>query len=246
MMHVMDQWYFNDSGQQRGPVGSDEIRSLLAKGSLQTDTLLWTEGMTEWKPAGEISAFQASPYAPPISNDLPEADWSGYEASGSQIRPWVRYWARTFDYLTFCMLVGVAAVIIWPEIEEMNDTLLGVLLLVLYNFVEPLMLSTIGTTPFKALLRIRVRNNDGSKPSYFNALSRTFSVWIRGQGLGIPIAALVTSIMSYSRLSNDGITSWDQSGGFTVSHQTIQWWRWLVLFLIPVGFVALIIVGSEV
>ncbi|OYV07383.1 MAG: hypothetical protein CFE26_01265 [Verrucomicrobiales bacterium VVV1] len=140
----------------------------------------------------------------------------------------------------------MVGMLIWPEIEEMNDTLLGVLLLGFYNFVEPLMLSTIGTTPFKALLRIRVRNNDGSKLSYFNALSRTFSVWIRGQGLGIPIAALITSIMSYSRLSNDGITSWDQSGGFTVSHQTIQWWRWLVLILVPVGFVALIIVGSEV
>ncbi len=141
---------------------------------------------------------------------------------------------------------GGVGVLIWPEIEKMNDTLLGVVLLVLYNFVEPLMLATMGTTPFKALLRIRVRNDDGSKPSYFRALSRTFSVWLRGQGVGIPIAALVTSIMSYSRLKNEGITSWDQSGGFTVSHQTIQWWRWLVLLLLFVGFVALMVVGSEV
>lgn len=202
--------------------------------------------MSEWKPAGEISAFQASPYAPPISNDLPEADLSGYEASGSQIRPWARYWARSFDYLAFCLLVGAVGVFIWPEIDEMNDTLLGGVLLLLYNFVEPIMLSTIGTTPFKALLRIRVRNNDGSKPSYFGALSRTFSVWLRGQGVGIPVAALVTSIMSYSRLKNDGITSWDQSGGFTVSHQTIQWWRWLVLLFLFVGFVAMMVMESEV
>lgn len=241
----MDQWYFDDSGEQRGPVAGDEIRSLLATGKLKTGTLVWSEGMTEWKPAGLISRFQTSPYAPPSVVDSTEVDWSDHEPSGSQIRPWVRYWARTLDYLTFCFLIGGGLMIVWPAMEKINDTLLGALMLLLYNFVEPIMLTLWGTTPFKALLRIRVRNLDGSKPSYFRGISRCFSVWIRGHGLGIPLVALVTSIMSYNRLSNHGITSWDQEGGFTVSHQTIQWWRWLILIGLFVGFVALMAFGAK-
>lgn len=244
-MSIMQDWYYQDSGQQRGPVSSAEIRSLLAASALRSDSRVWTQGMDGWKPVGEVHEFQASPYATPASHALPEVDWNGYEPSGSQVRPWVRYWARTFDYLSFCMLVGIVGMFIWPEFEKMNDTLLGVLLLVVYNFLEPLMLSTLGATPFKALLRIRVRNVDGSKLSYFQALCRTFAVWIRGQGIGIPIAALVTSIMSYTRLTQDGITPWDQSGRFLVSHQVIEWWRWLILIALVAGFVALMVLGSE-
>lgn len=41
----MDQWHFDDSGQQRGPVTAEEIRSLLANCKIQPDTLVWSEGM---------------------------------------------------------------------------------------------------------------------------------------------------------------------------------------------------------
>ena len=134
---------------------------------------------------------------------------------------------------------------IWPQLAEMNDTLLGILLLLGYNFIEPAMLAGVGTTPFKALLGVRVRNNDGSKPTYFKALNRTFSVWLRGQGLGIPLFALFTGITSYNRLSRDGVTSWDRDGGYTVTHRTVTWWRWLLLIAISAGFVGLMVLGSE-
>ncbi|MEO5715951.1 MAG: RDD family protein [Luteolibacter sp.] len=225
----MSQWYYSESGQQRGPVTEDEIKSLLESRRIHPDTLVWTQGMPDWKAASSIDGLQVSPYAPPASDPTAAIDWSGYEPSGSQVRPWVRYWARTFDFLLFCVVLGGVVMAVWPKVGEMNDTFFGVLLLLGYNFVEPVMLSTIGNTPFKALLRVRVRNNDGTKPSYAKALRRTFAVWIRGQGLGIPLVALITGITSYSRLSNDGVTSWDQDGGFTVTHQTVAWWRWLLL-----------------
>ncbi len=242
----MEQWHFNDSGQQRGPVTAEEIRSLLATHKIQPDTLVWSEGMADWKPAGSISEFRISPYASPTSDPVEGIDWSGYTPSGSQVRPWVRYWARSFDFLLYAMVFGGIAIAIWPGIEEMNDTLLGIIALLFYNLVEPAMLAVVGTTPFKALLRVRVRNNDGTKPSYIRGLRRTVSVWIRGQGLGIPFVALITGITSYSRLSNNGITSWDQEGGFTVTHQTVAWWRWLILIGLFAGFISLMVLGSEV
>jgi GYF domain 2/RDD family len=241
----MEQWHFNDSGEQRGPVTAEEIRSLLENRKIQADTLVWSQGMADWKPAGSISEFQISPYAPPASDSADGIDWSGYVPSGSQARPWVRYWARTFDFLLYCLIFGGIAMAIWPQMAGMNDTLLGILALLGYNFVEPALLATVGTTPFKALLRVRVRNNDGTKLNYLRGLRRTFSVWIRGQGLGILLIAIFAGINSYRRLSQDGITGWDQDGGFTVTHQTVAWWRWLLLVALLAGFASLIVLGSE-
>ncbi len=242
----MEPWHYNDSGEQRGPVTAEEIKSLLASRTILAETLVWCEGMPDWKPANSIGEFQPSPYASPTFDSGNETDWSGYLPSGPQVRPWVRYWARIFDFLLFAVIFGAVGVVIWPEFEEMNDTLLGILLLLGYNFVEPMMFAAVGTTPFKALLRVRVRNNDGTKLSYQRALRRTFSVWLRGQGLGVPIIALFTSITSYNRLTRDSITWWDRDGGFTVTHQTVAWWRWLLLIALFVGFIALMVVGSEI
>ena len=242
----MELWHYNDSGEQRGPVTADEIKSLLASRKILADTLVWCDGMADWKPANSISEFQLSPYAPPAFDSGNETDWSSYLPSGPQVRPWVRYWARTFDFLLFALIFGGMATLIWPEFLEMNDTLVGVVLLLAYNFVEPVLLAAVGTTPFKALLRVRLRNNDGTKLNYHQALRRTFSVWLRGQGLGVPLIALFTSITSYSRLTRDSITAWDRDGGFAVTHQTVAWWRWLLLVAMFVCFIALMVVGSEV
>jgi hypothetical protein len=241
----MANWYFNDSGQQRGPIPEEELKSLLSSRKISPQSLVWSEGMAEWKSATEISELQPSPYAPPSSITDSVESWSGYTPSGPQIRPWVRYWARTSDSLLFCLIVGLIVPFVYPSFFELNDTLVGIVLLVFYNFVEPILLSTIGTTPFKALMGVRVRNGDGSKLSYPQALTRILTIWIRGQGLGIPIITLITHITSYSHLSNEGITPWDRQGNFIVSHQSVIWWRWLVLALFFVGFVGLMVLGSE-
>ena len=97
-----------------------------------------------------------------------------------------------------------------------------------------------GTTPGKALLNIRVRNEDRSKLSYGQGLARCFNVVVKGQGLGIPLIALVTHILAYNRLTSQGITSWDESGNHTVAHREISAWRVLIALLILIGAIALI------
>lgn len=240
----MEQWYYSESGTQRGPVGAAEIRTLLENGKLPSATLVWTDGMTRWLPASSLPGFQLSPYAPPTSETATDIDWSGWEPSGSQQRPWVRYWARTGDLALFCTAIGGIGIVVFPQLEEMGDAILGFILILIYNFIEPLLLATCGTTPFKALLNVRVRKNDGEKPGYVHGLGRTFSLWLRGQGAGIGLIALIAGIIAYRRLSEQGITSWDEIGGFTVSHRTIAWWRWLILVSFFGGFIGLVILGS--
>ena len=260
----MDQWYYSESGGQRGPVSRQQIGEMLASGVLEPATLVWTEGMPEWQAASAVPGLLAvkdaspsdpapdssaplSPYAPPAAAPAAagDVDWSGYVPSGPQTRPWVRYWARSFDYLLFSVIFGGAVAAFVPDVATMNDTLFGVLLLFAYNFAEPAMLSIFGATPFKALLCIRVRNADGTKLSYPQGLRRTISLWVNGQGLGIPLVQFITCLYAYNKLNNDGITSWDKAGPFTVSHQTIPWWRWLLAIAALVGFVTLIAMGTE-
>jgi uncharacterized RDD family membrane protein YckC len=260
----MHPWYYAEAGQQRGPIPKEDLQSKLGAGTLEPDALVWSEGMTEWTPANSVAGLwvpspqpalppqasvshkaPVSPYAPPAAAPLEEVDWSGFVPDGPQIRPWVRYFARTLDFIIFFLVFGAVAAGIFPELTEMHDTLIWMIFLGFYNLYEPAMLAIFGATPFKALLRVRVRNNDGSKLSYGQGLRRTLSVWFVGQGLGIPIAALITHIHAYNRLTGQGITSWDRSGNFTVSHRPVQWWRWLFVTGVIAGIIALVVVSNE-
>lgn len=174
-----------------------------------------------------------------------DISWEDHTPSGPQRRPWVRYWSRTTEYLLVMILGGVVIGIIRPElIETTPETLLGVIFLGVFRLYEAAMFAAFGTTPLKALFRIRVRRADGRKLSFMDALGRSLRVWLMGEGLGIPLVSLVTHISAYSRLTRDGITSWDRSSGFVVTHQEIEWWRWLVWLGLTAGILSLIVLGN--
>jgi RDD family len=162
------------------------------------------------------------------------------EASGPQSRPWVRWAARMFDFYLFAFLVGVVLGLIDASaIDKIPDRVLGIILMAVYVFIEPLMLVSWGTTPGKALLKIRLRRQNEGMLSYSQALSRSFNVWIYGLGLGIPLVSLVTLCQSYQGLTQDGITRWDRQGNFSVSHDIIGPVRIAILVLVLGGFLAL-------
>jgi len=50
------QYFAAPGGQQAGPFGMDALRQQVTSGAITKETLVWTEGMAEWKPAGEVDA----------------------------------------------------------------------------------------------------------------------------------------------------------------------------------------------
>jgi uncharacterized RDD family membrane protein YckC len=46
-------WYYVDQGQQAGPVDDPQLEELRRSGKLQSDTLVWREGMANWAPYSE-------------------------------------------------------------------------------------------------------------------------------------------------------------------------------------------------
>ncbi|MDB6023557.1 MAG: hypothetical protein JWQ04_3414 [Pedosphaera sp.] len=57
-------WFYASNDQQCGPVSDSQLDALLSSGTISRDTLVWREGMTEWKPLHAVRA--AGP--PPVPN----------------------------------------------------------------------------------------------------------------------------------------------------------------------------------
>ncbi len=264
----MRQWYYIQSGERHGPVPEPEFREMFEMARLSTNAPVWTEGLEGWKPARDIKGLIPTAHMPPpvpaqknyagdnAGRGVAEPNGLSARAtsfligappddtpSGPQVRPWVRYWARQIDNYLFCFLAGLILAFAYPPATQMNFILLGILLLFVYNFFEPAMFAVLGTTPGKALLKVRVRNQDDSKLSYSEAMNRMMLVYLRGQGLGIPIVTLLTQRDAYYRLMKEGTTSWDENANIDVSHQKIGVLRIVLVVLIVGAMITLSLVG---
>jgi len=54
----MAQWHYAIRGQRTGPVTDAEMATLLANGTVHMDTLVWREGMSEWKIARDVAELR--------------------------------------------------------------------------------------------------------------------------------------------------------------------------------------------
>jgi len=52
-------WYYEVSGDAKGPVPQTVVADMLRSGAIGPTTLLWTEGLAEWTPANQIETFRA-------------------------------------------------------------------------------------------------------------------------------------------------------------------------------------------
>jgi uncharacterized protein len=83
------QWFYTERGEQRGPVGFDDLKSRAEQGSLRPDDLVWGEGMPEWKPAAQIDGLPLPRTAPPplpgqSSDGPPYENWDpNYRAAST-------------------------------------------------------------------------------------------------------------------------------------------------------------------
>ena len=151
------------------------------------------------------------------------------------VRPWVRYWARFMDYAVFSFIVGLFA----PSFAQIpNQFVQSMIIIFIWIFVESILLSSWGRTPGKWLLRTSVKDISGKKPSFPQALKRSFLVWIMGMGLGLPIIPLFTLLAGYNKLNSDGITIWDRKVGTIVEHSKIGVIRTIITIIFFVSIFA--------
>jgi uncharacterized membrane protein YhaH (DUF805 family) len=95
-LSVADYYYLDGARNQQGPVPADEIARLIRSGAVRRDTMVWSAGMPDWRPANQVndlaSLFTPAPpprpagpppvSQPPLQRMAPNA--GGYQG---QMRP---------------------------------------------------------------------------------------------------------------------------------------------------------------
>ncbi len=240
-MQKVSQLEYIDSGHQVGPVAEEALARLFQSGSLSSETLVWTEDLTEWTSAGQFKELMASKDipipsvtrvpTPAGSRVLPPAATLGV----AKARPWVRLAARMLDMTIAYETVDILYLISGVHLGWRAIWMMGILIPIGWLFIEPMFLSRYGATPGKMLLRTHIRRRDGNLPTYREALRRSASVWMRGEAFYIPFIVVIANIIAWSTLRSNGETTWDHSGGFRVMHRKIGGWRVLVVTLLFIG-----------
>ncbi len=156
-------------------------------------------------------------------------------------RPWVRFFARNIDNYLFAFFLGLLWGFFLPSYVPKSDIGFGIIAIFLWMFVEPVFLSSWGTTFGKWLLGVKVRNNEDKNLIFSLALKRSFLVCFKGLGIGIPIVSLFTLVSAYSDLKKKGITTWDKDCHLTVIHQKPGVVRTAIAILITGLFIVIFI-----
>jgi hypothetical protein len=92
-------WYYSLNNQPTGPVDSETLKSLLRAGTINLNTLIWQEGMPDWKKLGDtplgaqanqpvqpvIPVYQ--PYQPVTPTSQPAPTYSNYPTAATPGTP---------------------------------------------------------------------------------------------------------------------------------------------------------------
>jgi hypothetical protein len=83
----MGAWYCIVDNQQYGPVTEEAMRSWVQAGRVKAGDYVWTEGMVQWRPAGEVPGLFVAPSAPPAPQVPPGTQFPPAPAPGPYAPP---------------------------------------------------------------------------------------------------------------------------------------------------------------
>ena len=126
-------YYVGRNGSQSGPYPLDELRNMAATGRLAPSDLVWTDGMSEWKPASAAlpELFSGGPAAPAASAPPPIASGSIHPSyapappvgavdpmfpTGTPIPTYL--WQSIVVTLLCCLPLGIPAIIYASQVES--------------------------------------------------------------------------------------------------------------------------------
>ena len=130
-----------------------------------------------------------------------------------------RFFARGIDLATYGFAGLLLRVFLFGHII-LNDGLLEnlfdlVFAVALMQFLEPLLLSKVGTTLGKWLMGLTLRTYQGEKLSYEEGFSRTYEVLKSGLGFLMPVISLYFMYRSYQKVRDGGELSWEEKFDFS-------------------------------
>ena len=76
-------WFYAANGQQQGPFPEAQFRDLVTRGTIRSDTLVWTEGMSGWQRAGDIPGLVSGGAPPTIPQSGGPVTSTGDDGGGA-------------------------------------------------------------------------------------------------------------------------------------------------------------------
>jgi hypothetical protein len=69
-------WYYATGGERSGPVDRREVGRLIMSGQIRRETVIWSDGLPEWMPAGqtEFGTLFGPAEPPPVPQDPANAE----------------------------------------------------------------------------------------------------------------------------------------------------------------------------
>jgi hypothetical protein len=225
-------FFLSLGGSKAGPYTIFKVGELLESGEATPDTLAWHRGLDGWKPIREVPALEAvlgqngppsgpkpaalPPPASPPRLPLPPEPLPGTplpqvgpapaqvltRAAVEPSRPFVRFWARMFDFTLVSVIVFQFSDFAFPQpqagenlgqfytryFEEMGSPGIVVFARTLFfaqigwNLLEAVLIHLFGATPGKLLFGLKVRPAEGGRIAFLPSLGRAFYVYVLGVG----------------------------------------------------------------
>lgn len=119
-------YYYSKNGQQLGPSPIEVIKNMVASGQLQPSDLVWTEGMSEWKPLSTVPELAgAAPSAVPLSSvggppPVVAAQATVLPPAGTQIPNYLVQSILTT--LCCCLPLGIPAIVFASQVNSKMAT----------------------------------------------------------------------------------------------------------------------------
>lgn len=179
-------YFYADGKEKRGPYTEEELVARFESGELDTNTLIWTDGMPDWQPASTTFAF-AEPAAPPALNapppplpvvqepayvDAPASDDAEFYTT-DQPTFGRRALALVIDMVLITTVVGVLSLVLGfdPDPGDGAGPLQGLLSWLYFAGMES---SVRRATVGKQIMGLEVIDYDGGRVSFWRATGRYF------------------------------------------------------------------------
>jgi S1-C subfamily serine protease len=112
------EWLYVKNGAQAGPVTRKDLKQLASAGTVAPNTLVWTEGMAEWKPAEtalpDLFAPPPKPRAKPVA---PKSRIDADDSDEASTSPWEKIGIAFFAVVAAGILVALG----WALIPKLRS-----------------------------------------------------------------------------------------------------------------------------
>lgn len=105
-------WFYASEGRQQGPYPEIQLREFIAKGTINADTLVWTEGMANWQKAAEIPGLMSMPPGSPSIPQGGRPPVAGSGIGGGALL--IDFGILEFVWRSIVLLIGLVLVIPVP------------------------------------------------------------------------------------------------------------------------------------